>query len=405
MRTRIVPMLVATLGTLALAATPLTIARAAATQFVTRAEYVQQLMQAVGVPQMPNAAQTFRDVPPGSRYFGWVEAAYHAGITTGIAPGVFGPNQDLNRAEAAAFDLRAYSPRVANWATQDFGLNTQGQFGDIYQCGTAPGCGESQGFSDDSAIPKALVSDVGLATTIGLLHGFPDGTFGPLDNLTMAQSQDLIAQLKAVITADGSGIQWRFFSIDAPSNGDPSGSSVIANERAVAYSADLEAGIVEGQEFSTVQQYVDPADLTQVQQAYNQIQAQFQSKDVPAGIAWRIVGVAFSLGWSPELVIQSYSTTTGQSVVVSQPLQSPDYLGQPAPSFADVSIGFGVTSDLATGLVTGFWTDRWGLSTYPQASGWINGFNPVLHPIQAVDRNRIQTWGGLAYEAINAGGN
>lgn len=405
MRTRIVPTLVATLGTLALAATPLTSARAAATQFVTRAEYVQQLMQAVGVPQMPNAAQTFRDVPPGSPYFGWVEAAYHAGITTGIAPGVFGPNQDLNRAEAAAFDLRAYSPRVANWATQNFGLNTQGQFGNTYQCGTAPGCGESQGFSDDSAIPKALVSDVGLATTIGLLHGFPDGTFGPLDNLTMAQSQDLIAQLKAVITADGSGIQWRFFSIDAPSNGDPSGSSVIANERAVAYSADLEAGIVEGQPFSAVQQYVDPADLTQVQQAYNQIQAYFETNDMPPGTGWRVIGVASVGGTSGgELVIQCYDRATGQPMVVPQPLRSPAGFDGNPPTSADASVEFGVTPNLTTGLVTGFTSGHWALFDDSSALGWVNGFNPALHPTQATDRVNM-TFSWPSYEAINASGN
>lgn len=402
MRMRIALVAIVAVAVAAAGASPAPTA-AAGSQYVTRAQYVQQLLQAVGTTPMPGAAQTFRDVPPGSPYFGWVEAAYHAGITTGMSPGYFGPNEDLNRAEAAAFDLRAYSPRVANWAKQNFGLTPNNQFGNTYQ-GKFTGDGESQGFSDDSAIPKALVSDVGLATTIGLLHGFPNGTFGPLDTLTKAQSQDLINQLEAVLQADG---PWRFFSVDALGAPDPSPLGTLANEQAAVGAADVGAGIVTGEPFSAVKQYVATADLPQVEQEYNQVQSQFQSKDVPSGVAWRVLGLAFEPGVGtnvgiPMLLIQSYATASGAPVVLPQPLWSPAFGFYPQ-SVADVAIEPGVEIDATTGLVTSVST-RWGILDGPQSVGAVNGFNPVLHPTEATDIMRAQLW-PPAFEAINASGN
>ena len=99
-----------------------TAASAATPSYVTRGQYVEELLTAVGVQPDSTATQTFSDVPPSSPYFGYVEAAYKAGITTGmVAPsggqrGVFGASQDLDRAEAAAFDLRAYDGGVASYA-------------------------------------------------------------------------------------------------------------------------------------------------------------------------------------------------------------------------------------------------------------------------------------------------
>ena len=74
---------------------------ASASTYVTRGQYVEQLLTAVGIQPDTTATESFSDVSPSNPYFGYVEAAYKAGITTGmVAPsgssmGVFGAPPDV----------------------------------------------------------------------------------------------------------------------------------------------------------------------------------------------------------------------------------------------------------------------------------------------------------------------
>ena len=143
----------------------------------TRIAYVTDLLQALGVQPAPNAAQTFSDVPPANPDYGYVEAAYQLHITAGISKGVFGPNAPINRAEAAAFEVRAYGASAV----------------------AAAGAIHATSFTDNAKIPSALVGFVGEAAHLGLLHGFPDGTFRPLACLSGPQAQDLVQQLLSAL--------------------------------------------------------------------------------------------------------------------------------------------------------------------------------------------------------------
>jgi len=328
-------------------------AQAAGNQYVTRGQYVQEILQAVGIAPTPNARQSFTDVPRTSPYFGYVEAAVAAGITTGMTKTTFGVNQDLTRAEAAAFDLRAYSGEVAYFTQTEEGWKGYATYGM---------------FSDAEKIPMALQGDVYNATKIGLLQGFPNGSFGPLQNLTQGQAADLVQQMKKVLAVSNSGpIQWRFIVANqGPYRGVPTTAiNMQQAETAAVHIGDILAAAVQDKPFALIAQYVEPSQVAAVEQQFGQLEQAFQSQDVPAGIHWRVLGMSnglmeantypSTLGGGAYIVepvvdIQSISTVTGQPVTLPKYLPSPNFFG-PAPSSSVLSLNVptGLGSD---GLVT-----------------------------------------------------
>ncbi len=288
------------------------VASAATPAYVTRGQYVEELLTAVGVQPLDATAQNFSDVPPSSSYFGYIEAAYHAGITTGMtAPsngkmGVFGVNQFLNRAEAAAFDLRAYDGGVASYVqSAPANLTTV----------------NDTAFMMTGGVPQALRNDVFAAVDIGLMRGLADGTFGAAQDLTNAQTTHLIAQLKA-LEATGGSYNWRWI--------------VAANgglaEKSSANAMNFLADAVAGRPFSAVTSYIDPADAATLQTAYAQIAkgaAGYFNGGFDAGTAngtIKIVGGAFAAGvpisgggWhgSTSVFVEAVSNSTGKPNSVS----------------------------------------------------------------------------------------
>jgi len=161
-------MVLATSGA-ALASTP---------AYETRADFVYRLDMQLGIKPVYPATPTFKDVPASSAYYGYIEAAAQQGITNGFSNGTFGPGLALTRAEAAKYEVIAY-----------------GQ-------GDAAKAIASTSFADNALIPTALVGYVAVASKLGLLKGFPNGTFQPQAELTTAQETHLLSQLA---TAMGSG--------------------------------------------------------------------------------------------------------------------------------------------------------------------------------------------------------
>ena len=285
---------------------------AAAPAYVTRGQYMEQLLQAVGVQPLDATAQDFSDVPPGNPYFGYVEAAYHAGITTGlVAPsggrmGVFGVSQDLDRAEAAAFDLRAYDGGVASYVQSAPANLTMVN---------------DTAFMMTGGVPQALRNDVFAAVDIGLMRGLADGTFGATQNLTNAQTAHLIAQLKA-LEATGGPYNWRW--IVAANSG--------LAEQASANAMNFLADAVAGRPFSAVTSYIDPADAATLETEYGEIAknaaANFNG-GLDAGTAnavIKIVGGGFVAGlpasgggWrgSANVIVEAISNATGNPSAVN----------------------------------------------------------------------------------------
>ena len=265
-------------------------AAASTTTYVTRGQYVEQLLQAVGIQPDNSAGQNFSDVPPSNPYFGYIEAAYKAGITTGmVAPsgssmGVFGVSDNLNRAEAAAFDLRAYDGGVATYAQDVSSWIGNGPAKNPND----PAYHGQVSFLDYAAIPSALQGDVYTASAIGLLHGFTDGTFGPLQNLTSAQTVDLISQLKSVEAINGGSYNWRWILSEQGT----------ATEPRAVNAMNFFAAAIQGKPFSAVSSYINVSDASSLQTTYAAIQQEWQQNYVSKApsINWKIVGGGYVVG-------------------------------------------------------------------------------------------------------------
>lgn len=143
--------------------------------FETRADFVYKLEVMLGIQPIYPTFNDFSDVPSSSPYYGYIEAAYHYGITDGISPGIFGPELPVTRAEAAKYETIAFGASQAAQAIT------------------------ATKFTDNAKIPQALVGYVGEAAALGLMKGFPNGSFQPEANLTQAQETALLSQLQAVI--------------------------------------------------------------------------------------------------------------------------------------------------------------------------------------------------------------
>ena len=144
--------------------------------------------------------------------------------------------------------------------------------------------------------------------------------------------------------------------------GIPTGTfSMQWSETAASRIGDVMAAIVQDQPFSSISQYIEPSDLSLVQQEFNQMQQQFQAQDVPAGIHWKVVGMTNSLTEAdqypsqnngaayivePILDVQSIDTATGNPVTLSTLPKSPKFEG-PAPesSVLNLNIPIGINQD------------------------------------------------------------
>ena len=69
----------------------------------TRGQIVTFLWRAAGQPEPASAGNPFRDVNPGDFYYKAVLWAVGEGITTGLAPDTFGPEQPCTRGQVATF--------------------------------------------------------------------------------------------------------------------------------------------------------------------------------------------------------------------------------------------------------------------------------------------------------------
>lgn len=75
---------------------------------VSRAEMAAFLLRAIGDASPPSSSGTFRDVPAGQWYTGYVERLAELGISVGYGDGTFRPHAAVTRAEMAVFLTRAF---------------------------------------------------------------------------------------------------------------------------------------------------------------------------------------------------------------------------------------------------------------------------------------------------------
>ncbi|MFH0915886.1 MAG: S-layer homology domain-containing protein [bacterium] len=159
---------------------------------VTRAQFASMMAALLDLTPVYNAA--FIDVLPGDWFAGAVGALYEAGLVQGSANGVFAPEAELSRQQAATLVMRAYA--AGRGVKTEPGAEASTEAGPQAGAELLTGEGEVamwlQGFKDRAAIAPVHRAAVADAYRLGVVSGFEDSRFYPFLNLTRAQAAGVL---------------------------------------------------------------------------------------------------------------------------------------------------------------------------------------------------------------------
>ena len=138
---------------------------------VTRAQFVKMLVLGLGLNVPAQATNDgFRDVPAGSWYAPYVDAAVQAKLVEGINATTFAPEAPITREQLAVMVSRAM-----NGYTPSSPLQVQ--------------------FKDQGRIGAWALPAVTQAAQAGIVQGLPDGTFAPLTKATRTDAVTWLGNL------------------------------------------------------------------------------------------------------------------------------------------------------------------------------------------------------------------
>lgn len=148
---------------------------------VTRAQFVTLLVRSLGLSEVAPATPTFQDVAKDTWYYGFVEAAFKAGLAGGDSGsgGRFRPVDFISRQEMSILLTRALKVNGTPAASVATG-NIAGLLGR---------------FPDGSAVSEWARSELAQAVNAGLMKGRVDGTFDPMGNGTRAEAATMMSRL------------------------------------------------------------------------------------------------------------------------------------------------------------------------------------------------------------------
>lgn len=142
---------------------------------VTRAEFVTILAQTAKVDLTTQKIDVpFRDVTPESWYAAAVSWAYKERLAYGKSEDQFSPNDSVTREEIASFLVRY----IHHYSSKEL-----------------PSTKELT-FQDTDQISPWAKDDTALLTTIGVINGFPDGTFRPQHSATRGQAAQMTKMMR-----------------------------------------------------------------------------------------------------------------------------------------------------------------------------------------------------------------
>ena len=121
----------------------------------------------------------FQDVPTSDADYEAIKLAMEKGLVSGMAPGYFGKQETLNRAQAVTILIQALG------------------FDNL-----APTPGYFSGFSDDQKIPSWAKDSVYMAGRIGLVQGDAYNRFNPDQVLTRAEASVLLVKFLSFLQSD-----------------------------------------------------------------------------------------------------------------------------------------------------------------------------------------------------------
>ncbi|WP_246183515.1 S-layer homology domain-containing protein [Paenibacillus methanolicus] len=141
---------------------------------VTRAEFTALIVRALDL-QAQEGTTTFADVALASWYADEVAAASEAGIVSGLSETLFAPDAIITREEMAVMLVRAYE----------------------HLTGTKADASQAVGFADEGTVSSWALEAVRKAQAWGLMNGRGSNLFAPQDEVTRAESAQVIANLIA----------------------------------------------------------------------------------------------------------------------------------------------------------------------------------------------------------------
>ena len=121
---------------------------------VTRAEFAQMMKKAMGLERTEEVS--FTDVNSDDWYYDAVVCLAGTGLIKGYEDNSFKPNDKITREDMAVILFRAISYIGNEWSD-----------------------GNSVNFTDKEMVSEYAVEAVERISNLGLLNGFPDGSFGP----------------------------------------------------------------------------------------------------------------------------------------------------------------------------------------------------------------------------------
>ncbi|MCR8658615.1 S-layer homology domain-containing protein [Paenibacillus endoradicis] len=137
---------------------------------ITRAEFTALIVRALKLTE--EGTTSFDDVADNAWYAKDISIASHAGIVQGTSAERFSPNANITREEMIVLIMRSYELMNGKTSAET-----------------------SKIFSDEAQISSWAIEFVKQAEALGLVHGYSDGKFSPLNNSTRAEAAQMIYRL------------------------------------------------------------------------------------------------------------------------------------------------------------------------------------------------------------------
>ena len=136
--------------------------------YITRAELTKIAINAFGFELSEENLESFIDVDINAWYAPYISTAKLAGIISGYGNGRFNPNWHINRAEALKILLEAADFEIEEDVAVIF---------------------------EDTIASAWYIKYVNFASKAGIVGGYPNGTFGPDNNITRAEVAKVVTKI------------------------------------------------------------------------------------------------------------------------------------------------------------------------------------------------------------------
>ncbi len=143
---------------------------------VTRAEFAKMLSIAFSINAVSDNFDAFTDVEKDDWHYSYVTALNLAGVVNGTTDTEFSPDEHLTREQASVQIIRIYEKALSVIAPLS-----------------------EDDFADERLVSSWAKASVKKAARLGIVEGYPDGSFAPQELVTRAQAANMICNLARIL--------------------------------------------------------------------------------------------------------------------------------------------------------------------------------------------------------------